>query len=49
MFKKEDSKGKEGKEKLVVWSAPLTDHDADAWKPIFEKFEKKITVKLNFR
>ena len=33
--KKEDSKGKEGKEKLVVWSAPLTDHDADAWKPIF--------------
>ncbi|OJT73532.1 sugar ABC transporter substrate-binding protein, partial [Clostridioides difficile] len=35
--KKEDSKGKEGKEKLVVWSAPLTDHDADAWKPIFEK------------
>ena len=47
--KKEDSKGKEGKEKLVVWSAPLTDHDADAWKPIFEKFEKENNCEIEFQ
>ena len=47
--KKEDSKGKEGKEKIVVWSAPLTDHDADAWKPIFEKFEKENNCEIEFQ
>lgn len=47
--KKGESKGKDGKEKLVVWSAPLTDHDADAWKPILEKFEKENNCEIEFQ
>ena len=46
--KESDKSASEGKEKLVVWSAPLTDKDAEVWRPMLDEFEKANNCEIEF-
>lgn len=46
--KESDKSASGGKEKLVVWSAPLTDKDAEVWRPMLDEFEKANNCEIEF-